>query len=378
MGNIICNFTPMRHLLYSLVIALTVMAVANPAQARYYGAEGTFLRLAGPDRYATSVEVSEFNFGAPASVDQFVIASGEDYPDALAAAPFAARIDAPLLLTARDYLPDIVRKNIKWAFDGASDLEVDVYVVGGPQAVSDIVLQQLLAIDSTIDVKRIQGSDRVETAANVAHELEILAGDTPATVFVASGNNYPDALSASGPASDAYVDGNRIPILLNRDAIQLDPLTRSVFERYFQMGGLSKVIVLGGTSVFSDTLLSEIRYLASVAGATVPTTLRLAGLDRYETSALIAEYFYGAANPKYIGVASGESFPDALVGGYDSGRAYDGTNVQPFLLVKNSDEIPTAVFDFFSRHSGTLESGIMYGGIAVLSENVRYVLEGML
>ncbi|MBW8827108.1 MAG: cell wall-binding repeat-containing protein [Acidobacteria bacterium] len=84
-------------------------------------------RLAGPDRYFTAAAVAADQ--APAST-QVVLATGLDYPDALAAAPMAAKLRAPLLLTSPSCSPPATVQRLGdagWP---------DVTIVGGATAVS--------------------------------------------------------------------------------------------------------------------------------------------------------------------------------------------------------------------------------------------------
>ena len=68
-------------------------------------------RLAGADRYATSVAVSAATF--PDGADAVFIATGLAFPDALAAVPAAAAAGGPLLLVPPDELPAVVADEIR-------------------------------------------------------------------------------------------------------------------------------------------------------------------------------------------------------------------------------------------------------------------------
>ena len=61
------------------------------------------------------------------------------------------------------------------------------------------------------DIKRLAGWNRYDTARMVAHEFKVAHGSDPATAFVATGDNFPDALTVSGIA--AALDS---PVLLVR------------------------------------------------------------------------------------------------------------------------------------------------------------------
>ena len=86
-------------------------------------------RIAGDDRYDTAARISADAF--PDTVDVVHLATGENFPDALAATPAAARAGGPLLLTRPDCLPDVVA-------DELARLDPSrVVVLGGPAVVSD-------------------------------------------------------------------------------------------------------------------------------------------------------------------------------------------------------------------------------------------------
>ena len=64
---------------------------------------GTVTRLAGRDRYATAAAISASKF-AP-GVPVVYIATGLDFPDALAGAAVAGSQDVPILLVATNAIP---------------------------------------------------------------------------------------------------------------------------------------------------------------------------------------------------------------------------------------------------------------------------------
>ena len=75
----------------------------------------TLVRAAGEDRYATAAAASRLAFPNPSLVDVVLLATGENYPDALAGGPLAAREHAPLLLTPRDGLDDATARRARAA-----------------------------------------------------------------------------------------------------------------------------------------------------------------------------------------------------------------------------------------------------------------------
>lgn len=93
-------------------------------------------RIAGDNRYETSVLVSQRRFPTGAKVAY--VASGVAFPDALVAGPMA--VDGPILLTDPERLPPEVAAEIRRL--GCKS----VVVVGGPGSVSRKVEQELAGI----------------------------------------------------------------------------------------------------------------------------------------------------------------------------------------------------------------------------------------
>lgn len=250
---------------------------------------GPVFFLGGPTRYDTAVNTAKLT---NASADTVVLATGRNYPDALAASGLAGVLDAPLLLT-NSTLPTVVK-------DAIADLgATSVVIVGGPAAVS-VDIQSELAAD--YDVERVQGQDRYETAANVARRMWT-EGASAEEVFVVSGAEYADAASA---AALSYAQG--MPVLLVRPD-QLPPATRQVLGEAnplhaYVVGGTAAVSELVASEMETDTLAVDVERVA-------------AGTNRYDTSAKFALWASGRGWVEFsrVGIATGRNFPDALTGG---------------------------------------------------------------
>jgi putative cell wall-binding protein len=206
------------------VVSSYVASLVN----RYQTGGGT-TRIAGADRYQTAASLSAVTF-APGVATAYV-ASGISWPDALAAVPHAARAGGPLLLTRATILPDAVKAELQRLQPGR------IIVVGGANVVSDAVLTALDAY-TTGDVIRIAGSNRYATAA--AMSSFHLPSGAP-TVYVTTGENFPDALAA-GPAASVrgaptiLVRLGAIPSASATELDRLDPI---------------RIYVVGGPKVIS-------------------------------------------------------------------------------------------------------------------------------
>lgn len=140
-------------------------------------------RLGGSNRYETSLDIANY---LGSSTEAFIV-SGENFPDALSIASYAAAKGSPILLTPRDELPTEILNYIN------KNKVVNTYVIGGPGAVSNSILSELP------NAQRIYGNNRYETNFQV---LSTFKNDfNLTTLYYASGQNFPDALSGSALAA---------------------------------------------------------------------------------------------------------------------------------------------------------------------------------
>ncbi|MEW5991008.1 MAG: cell wall-binding repeat-containing protein [Chloroflexota bacterium] len=291
------------------------------------------LRLAGPDRYATAAAISRDAF-AP-GIDVAYVATGADFPDALAAAAVAGAARAPVLLVSRSAIPAAT----------AAELQrlnpTRIVVVGGPAAVSDPVLAALQAL-ATGGAARIAGPDRFATAAAISAATY----PTGAPIaYVVSGLGFADAVSAAPAAAR---DGG--PILLVRDAV-VPAVTLAELVRLAPQ----RVVIVGGPSVVGDAVVASI-----TAALPTATINRIAGPDRYVTSAAVAATF--APGVPVVYVTTGRNFPDAL-----ASAAAAGAQGAPILLTRPTD-LPQDV----DWHIGRIEPwrAVVAGSSAVVSDAV--------
>ncbi|WP_298891009.1 cell wall-binding repeat-containing protein [uncultured Serinicoccus sp.] len=283
-------------------------------------------RIAGEDRYGTAVLLSR-TF-AP-GVEAVFVATGVDYPDALAAAARAGSIGAPVLLTTSDRLPAAT----------AGELErldpQEVVVLGGDGAIEDAVVEAIEE-SARVDARRLAGEDRYATAALVAAEF-----GTADTAYVATGRDYPDALAGAARAgrSDA-------PVLLVRP----DAVPAATAAALTDLG-VDEIVLLGGEGVVDDEVETMLEEWGEVT--------RVAGPDRYATAALLA----GADETRaQVFIASGQNWPDALAGAATAG-AVDA----PMLLVRQ-DSVPPSTWTTLERLQPALVS--VLGGDGAVADDV--------
>lgn len=271
-------------------------------------------RISGADRFATAVEVSEVCRDIIIVCGpQVFIVNGLNFPDALSAGALAAR-SGVLLLVGPNSIPAVVQAELD-ALDPAG-----ITIVGGTGAVSNAVQTQLAAyVASPSLVMRVAGTDRYDTSRRIA-----AGGFDPVKrdIFIATGANFPDALSAV-PA--AGVTGG-VVLLVNGSASRLDLTTRSL------IGGLDpdRIHVIGGSGVVSNGIFADLSELA-------PTVNRFFGADRYATAVTVAQSFFPAAD--YAFLANGSNFPDALAAGPLAGQ------LDSPIYLSQRDCVPIVVYE---------------------------------
>ncbi|MFF1632820.1 cell wall-binding repeat-containing protein [Leifsonia sp. NPDC058248] len=190
-------------------------------------------------------------------------------------------------------------------------------------------------------VTRLSGSSRYETAVAVSRQY---SRGVP-VAFVATGTNFPDALSAAAAA--AKLGG---PLLLTKPT-QLPASVSAELSRLRPQ----RIYVVGGTSVVSAGVATALSRFA--------TTSRLAGANRYATADAIIRRAFPHADHAII--ATGRSFPDALAA---TGAA--GARHAPIILVEGTrSAVPKATLDRLSA-MGVTSVGIA-GGTAVVSTGIE-------
>ncbi len=139
----------------------------------------TVERIGGKNRYETAALIAA---KLPSS-DHAVLAYGENFPDALAIGPYAARNGWPILLSRSTSLP----AETATALVG----KTHTLVVGGSSVLSDALLALLPG------PRRIAGANRYETAAAINAEFD----HERCRAYVATGQDFADALTGSALAA---------------------------------------------------------------------------------------------------------------------------------------------------------------------------------
>lgn len=310
-------------------------------------------RYYGNTRYETAVEISKLGWQKANTV---VLTRGDLFPDALSGASIAAKNNAPMLLTDPRTLKSVTKNEI-------NRLQAQkVIILGSDDAVSEDVVTDIKLQTGITNIERIGGTDRYETAALIARKL---GAPLNKTAIVATGLNFPDALAAA--SISAY---KQMPILLvNEDTIY--PSVQQVLKDF----GINRIIIVGGADVVSSGF-------ASWFDSHGYPSMRLSGDDRYGTAKAIADYACNplANNPsikmsgKYVFLATGENFPDALTCGPLAGKNDVGA---PILLTSaNYFRLPTRAW--ITNYKGIIEKLFISGGPDVVSLGVKREIQSII
>lgn len=196
-------------------------------------------RMDGKDRYVVSAGLSKSTFQA--GTNTAYIASGAIYTDALSGSALAGHEGGPILLTAPNVLPNVIRAEL-------SRLKPQrVVILGGPGTISDSVLTLLKNYSPS--VTRVGGQDRYEVSAAVSRANYWVGTKT---VYIASGSVYSDALSGSAAAAR-----RGSPVLLTAPNV-LPNSIRTELQRIKP----ERIVILGGPGSVSNGVLNELQRYA--------------------------------------------------------------------------------------------------------------------
>lgn len=307
---------------------LRLEAFASPA------AELTWQRLGGQTRYQTMGAVADATLSSSLWA---VIASGDNYPDALSANALAGAIGAPVLITPSASLGP----------EAASELArlgvTHAYLIGGKSALGQRVESDLDAMG--IKHVRLAGADRAETSLSVARELRDLVSrgnvaKQSDTVFVTPGEGYAGALCVS-----PYAYANGAPILLTDDNGALsDAQVRLIADD----AGISHVVLVCASGFTGAIVQEQVAPYASVE--------RIEGEGASGLSVSAAEWEaargFGWSDPL---VCRASMYPDALCAG-----ALAGTWHQVLLLM---DGLSDPAWQALSSHAQEIACAHVIGGL---------------
>ena len=324
----------------------------------------TSKRLSGESRFDTAAKIAADAF--PNGADNVIIARGDTFPDALAGSFLAGVRAAPILLTSPDELPPGTQ-------EGLNKINRKAYVLGGPTAISEAVVAQLKA--EGLDVERVAGENRFDTARRIAVSAAIEAGamrDTsnppgpnnsglPAnTAFLVTGDSFADALSA-GP----FAFWGKHPVILTRSDTLSDEAKAVIQDETLQ---IAQVVIVGGRKAVAASVEDQVKALEKVV-------VRVSGATRDDTATKLAEFYVANQQPAsgqtrigytQLNLALGQNFPDALALGPRGGQ----TN-SVILLSQTPEQLGDVTRAFIGKQCDPADTIVVAGGEAAIDEPTR-------
>lgn len=332
-------------------------------------------RVAGADRYATAAALHGVCTSAANRVPRVVVVNGTNFPDALA----ASYTGLPILLVQPDAVPAATSAALR-------NLGVrEVVVIGGTQAVTSGVSNAIngisvgdcgatdLGVGKIKVVSRLGGATRYDTARIVATSAQGGAAgtfsrglnpgtcDAVRTAILVSGENFPDALAAgalsAGGSKAGGCGAGRIPLLLTPGNKLSPEAVEALHNR-----AIEQVIIVGGTQAVSGQVFTEVAELDIIDNVE-----RIAGPTRQDTAAEVADRLVHPGLGNYGGsaiVASGLTFPDALVAGPVAGQIG-----APILLSRTSSDLGPVAAAWITDII-TVNHVVLLGGTNALADTV--------
>ncbi|MGH9055406.1 MAG: cell wall-binding repeat-containing protein, partial [Acidimicrobiales bacterium] len=328
--------------------------------------------------------------------------------DALSANFLASELGTGVLITPENSVPQNVLNLLR------NDDIGTVYIVGGPDAVSNAVQTQLAATQAykngqpvtvrktvppqpqDIQVVRIAGQTADDTAARVDQYDGFFVCDYLPATPGAYGTTYNDTGDTSGTsAASPFTSGDLSTVILASDTSYPDALSSGPLSYYddipvvltpgnalssFAAAAITnldpeQVIIVGGPDAISDSVAASVMAIG-------PSVLRIAGMTASDTAQQLARYELNywtqnsSANVRNgldlaycdggctigVGSARGDSFSDALTSAEYLAGGWEGRGFEPLLLTQNTGTVG-------SDTAGFLTAAGTYDGIG--SEHVN-------
>ncbi|WP_314970773.1 cell wall-binding repeat-containing protein [Peptostreptococcus stomatis] len=290
--------------------------------ATFLSSDQVTMRISGPGRVETSIEISKFENTKSKTV---ILADARNYPDALAASN----------LTNGRYSVILVQNQLTQAIiNEITRLEAqDLIILGGTNSISEDIEKGLADIAGVKNVSRIAGENRYDTCQKIFNHAK------KKSLVIASGEIFPDALATSSILDQAGL------LLTKKD--QLPSEAQAAIKDLNH----DNFLIVGGENSIQESLATSISNKYQYASHT-----RISGNNRYETSAKIGDRLVSST----VILASGENFPDALAAS-TLAQKIDS----PILLV-SKDKIDQSVIDYFKKHN--IKKALVVGGQLSISD----------
>lgn len=216
--------------------------VSTNTENQIKGLASNVIRLQGPTRYETQMAIYDYGVqNGLWSGDTAIVATGEDFADALSISPVAYNLKAPIFFTDKsDTLPTAQMDALR------SSGKDKVLIVGGTNVVSSSAENSIKQVGSTT---RLGGATRYETSRSINDYAVANYGFTWEGVAFASGKNAPDSLGGGAMQGKqkhllALLDNN------GPKATVTVPVS----------GKPSSMIFLGGKDVYSNAFKAQVAF----------------------------------------------------------------------------------------------------------------------
>lgn len=294
----------------------------NSSLAKFLSSDQTSMRISGPGRVETSIEISRFENTKSKTV---ILADARNYPDALAASN----------LTGGRYSVILVQNQLTQAIiNEIVRLEAqDLIILGGTNSISEDIERGLANIGGIKNISRIAGENRYDTCQKIFNHAK------KKSLILASGEKFPDALATSSILDQAG-------LLLTKSG-QLPSEVQAAIEALNH----DSFLIVGGENSVQEGLASGIANQFQYASHT-----RISGNNRYETSAKIGDRLVSST----VILASGENFPDALA------ASTLAQKIEAPILLVSKVKIDQSVIDYFKNHN--IKKVLVVGGQLSISD----------
>ncbi len=210
-------------------------------------AEDPVTRIGGANRYETADLVAKATYEAMGySPYKVLVATGDDFPDALGASPLAALGPWPIVLAPEEGMTAGTKQTVDEIGSGYG------VILGGEGAVSTTVEDELLEMFGEGKVRRLAGDTRYETSIACA-EFGVAHGLFWDGVAISTGANFPDALAGG------ILQGEAGSVLLLTPGDSLHPSVAQTLTE--QRDWIGNVTYLGGTGAVSQAVRDEVAQL---------------------------------------------------------------------------------------------------------------------
>lgn len=327
--------TRLTAIVLTILVAFAAFATFASVAAATPGAYT--VRFAGADRYETAMALARSHFPTyiegdtvvdPRRAQAVVLARGDAFPDAVAAAPLAAAMQAPVLLTPPDRVHALISQELRFIIPRGST----VYLLGGTAALGPQVEQGIRELG--FNPVRIGGADRFETAARIAQQVP-----NPTSVFVADGMTFPAPLIAGNAA------GKERGVMLLTNGPSMPPATAETLSRL----NAPRRYAVGTAAHDAAREAAGFEYIGTS--------------DPHVTAVGLAERFF--TNARRTFVATSDNFADALAAG-----AVASVHEAPLLLT-SPNELHPHTAGYLHQQSPHLNYAVIVGGTSAISQQVE-------